>query len=162
MAKDRKVPGIEGISDLRDESDRDGMRIIIELKRDARPQQIIGILNKHTAMRSAFSVNMLALIDGQPRVLTLKMALLHYLNYRKQVLTRRVCRVRLAGEYQLHRLFAIGQQPQQPLGVMQQEIRSLVGCETPGKTQSQKIGIKQTFRLIDLAGRRARCGELPR
>jgi DNA gyrase subunit A len=89
MAKDRKVPGIEGISDLRDESDRDGMRIIIELKRDARPQQIIGILNKHTAMRSAFSVNMLALIDGQPRVLTLKMALLHYLNYRKQVLTRR-------------------------------------------------------------------------
>ena len=89
LARERKIPGIDGISDLRDESDRDGMRIVIELKRDARPQQIIGILNKHTAMRSAFSVNMLALVDGQPRVLTLKMALLHYLNYRKTVLTRR-------------------------------------------------------------------------
>jgi DNA gyrase/topoisomerase IV subunit A len=89
LVRERKIPGIDGISDLRDESDRDGMRIVIELKRDARPQQIINILNKHTAMRTTFSVNMLALVDGQPRVLTLKMALLHYLNYRKQVLTRR-------------------------------------------------------------------------
>ncbi|HEX5416614.1 MAG TPA: DNA gyrase subunit A [Chloroflexota bacterium] len=89
LVRERKIPGIDGISGLRDESDRNGMRIVIELKRDARPQQIIGILNKHTAMRSAFSVNMLALVDGQPRVLTLKMALLHYLNYRKSVLTRR-------------------------------------------------------------------------
>jgi DNA gyrase subunit A len=89
LVRERKIPGIDGISDLRDESDRDGMRVVIELKRDARPQQIVAILNKHTAMRSAFSVNMLALVDGQPRVLTLKMALLHYLNYRMQVLTRR-------------------------------------------------------------------------
>ena len=89
LVRERKIPGIDGISGLRDESDRNGMRIVIELKRDARPQQVIGILNKHTAMRSAFSVNMLALVDGQPRVLTLKMALLHYLNYRKSVLTRR-------------------------------------------------------------------------
>jgi DNA gyrase subunit A len=89
LVRERKIPGIDGISDLRDESDRDGMRVVIELKRDARPQQIVAILDKHTAMRSAFSVNMLALVDGQPRVLTLKMALLHYLNYRKQVLTRR-------------------------------------------------------------------------
>ncbi len=89
LVRERKIPGLDGISDLRDESDREGMRIVVELKRDARPQQIVGILNKHTAMRSAFSVNMLALVDGQPRVLTLKMALLHYLNYRKGVLTRR-------------------------------------------------------------------------
>ncbi len=89
LVREKKIPGIDGISDLRDESDRDGMRIVIELKRDARPPQVVAILNKHTAIRSAFSVNMLALVDGQPRVLTLKMALLHYLNYRKQVLTRR-------------------------------------------------------------------------
>ncbi len=89
LARERKIPGIDGISDLRDESDRDGMRVVIELKRDANPQQIVNILNKHTAMRSSFSVNMLALVDGQPRTLTLKMALLHYLNYRKTVLTRR-------------------------------------------------------------------------
>jgi DNA gyrase subunit A len=89
LARERKIPGIDGISDLRDESDRDGMRVVIELKRDANPQQIVNILNKHTAMRSSFSVNMLALVDGQPRTLTLKMALLQYLNYRKGVLTRR-------------------------------------------------------------------------
>ncbi len=89
LAKERKIPGIDGISDLRDESDREGMRVVIELKRDAIPQQIINILSKHTAMRSSFSVNMLALVDGQPRTLTLKMALLQYLNYRKTVLTRR-------------------------------------------------------------------------
>ncbi|HVB97107.1 MAG TPA: DNA gyrase subunit A [Chloroflexota bacterium] len=89
LVRERKIPGIDGISDLRDESDRDGMRIVIELKRDANPQQIVNILSKHTAMRSSFSVNMLALVDGQPRVLTLKMALLHYVNYRKSVLTRR-------------------------------------------------------------------------
>ncbi|MGH2458846.1 MAG: DNA gyrase/topoisomerase IV subunit A, partial [Chloroflexota bacterium] len=90
LAKERKIPGIDGISDLRDESDREGMRIVIELKRDAIPQQVINILSKHTAMRSSFSVNMLALVDGQPRTLTLKMALLQYLNYRKSVLTRRI------------------------------------------------------------------------
>ena len=89
LVRERKIPGIEGIADLRDESDREGLRIVIELKRDAVPQQILNILNKHTALRSSFSVNMLALVDGQPRTLTLKMALLHYLNYRKGVLTRR-------------------------------------------------------------------------
>lgn len=89
LVKERKIAGIDGISDLRDESDREGLRVIVELKREARPQQIINILNKHTALRTSFSVNMLALVDGQPRVLTLKMALLHYLNYRKSVITRR-------------------------------------------------------------------------
>ena len=86
MVKDRRL---EGISDLRDESDRQGMRILIEVKRDARPQAVLNRLFKHTAMQTAFGVNMLALVDGQPRILTLKKALAHFLEYRQSVLTRR-------------------------------------------------------------------------
>ncbi|HLB28012.1 MAG TPA: DNA topoisomerase (ATP-hydrolyzing), partial [Dehalococcoidales bacterium] len=80
---------IEGISELRDESDRQGMRIVIELKRDAQPQRILNSLYKHTAMQSAFFVNMLALVDGQPRVLSLKEVLQHYIDFRRTVITRR-------------------------------------------------------------------------
>ena len=86
LVRDRRI---EGISELRDESDRQGMRIVIELRRDAQPTQILNQLFKYTAMQSAFSINMLALVDGQPRVLTLKMILLHYINYRKEIITRR-------------------------------------------------------------------------
>ncbi|MHB0871569.1 MAG: DNA gyrase subunit A [Chloroflexota bacterium] len=84
-----KEKRIDGISDLRDESDRQGMRIVIEVKRDAKPQAVLNRLYKHTAMQSAFGVNMLALVDGQPRVLTLKKALMYFVEYRQQVLTRR-------------------------------------------------------------------------
>ncbi|MCL4459833.1 MAG: DNA gyrase subunit A [Chloroflexi bacterium] len=86
MVHDRRL---EGISELRDESDREGMRIVVELKRDAAPKQILNQLYKYTAMQSAFTVNMLALVDGQPRVLNLKAMLLHYLNHRREIVTRR-------------------------------------------------------------------------
>ncbi|GAI64917.1 unnamed protein product, partial [marine sediment metagenome] len=62
---------IEGISDLRDESDRQGMRVVIELKKEAQPQKVLNNLYKHTSMQSSFFVNMLALVDGQPRVISL-------------------------------------------------------------------------------------------
>jgi DNA gyrase subunit A len=80
---------IEGVSDLRDESDRQGMRIVIELKREAQPQQILNNLYKYTAMQSSFFVNMLALVDGQPRVISLREALQHYVDFRHEVITRR-------------------------------------------------------------------------
>jgi DNA gyrase subunit A len=80
---------IDGIADMRDESDRQGMRLVIELKRDARPQTLLKQLYKHTAMQSTISMNMLALVDGEPRVLTLKRMLTHFLDYRQEVLTRR-------------------------------------------------------------------------
>ncbi len=80
---------LTGISDLRDESDRLGMRIVIELKRDVQPQQVLNSLYKHTSMQSAFFVNMLALVDGQPRVISLKEALQNYINFRREVITRR-------------------------------------------------------------------------
>jgi len=78
-----------GISELRDESDRQGMRIVIELRREAQPQQVLNNLYKHTAMQSAFFVNMLALVDGQPRVISLKEALQYYIDFRRKVVTRR-------------------------------------------------------------------------
>jgi len=86
LVKDKKIGGI---SDLRDESDRQGMRIVIELKREAQPQQVLNNLYKHTSLRSAFFVNMLALVDGQPRVISLKEALQYYIDFRHEVITRR-------------------------------------------------------------------------
>ncbi|MFC1941171.1 DNA gyrase subunit A [Chloroflexota bacterium] len=80
---------IGGISELRDESDRQGMRIVIGLRREAQPQQVLNNLYKHTAMQSAFFVNMLALVDGQPRVISLKEALQYYIDFRREVVTRR-------------------------------------------------------------------------
>ncbi|MBM4419439.1 MAG: hypothetical protein FJ033_14185 [Chloroflexi bacterium] len=80
---------IEGISDMRDESDRQGMRIVIELKRDVNATAMTNQLFKLTAMQSSYSINMLALVDRQPRVLTLKQILLQYLDWRRQVVTRR-------------------------------------------------------------------------
>ena len=84
-----KSKRIEGISDLRDESDRRGMRIVMELRSTAQGLVILNNLYKHTAMQSTFSVNMLALVDGTPRVITLKQALQYYIDFRRQVVTRR-------------------------------------------------------------------------
>jgi DNA gyrase subunit A len=80
---------IEGISDLRDESDRHGMRIVIELKREAQPKQLLNSLYKHTAMQSAFAVNMLALVEGQPRTVSVKKMLESYVDHRRDVIRRR-------------------------------------------------------------------------
>ena len=84
-----KAKRIEGITELRDESDRQGIRVVIELRRDAQPEQVLNNLFKHTAMQSAFFVNMLALIDGQPRVISLKTALQQYIAFRQDVIVRR-------------------------------------------------------------------------
>lgn len=80
---------ITGISELRDESDRQGMRIVIQLKREAQPQQLLNNLYKYTALQSTFAANMLALVDGQPRVLSLKEALRYFIDFRRDVVTRR-------------------------------------------------------------------------
>ncbi|HEY7827454.1 MAG TPA: DNA gyrase subunit A, partial [Candidatus Limnocylindrales bacterium] len=84
-----KTKRIDGISDLRDESDRDGMRMYIELARDANPHKVLNNLFKHTAMSSAFNMNMLALVDGQPQTLSLKSVLQHHIDHRREVIRRR-------------------------------------------------------------------------
>jgi DNA gyrase subunit A len=86
MARDKKI---DGISEIRDESDRHGMRMVIELKRDATPDSVLNALYKYTAMQSAFNANMLALVDQQPRILTLKAFLQHHIHHREVVITRR-------------------------------------------------------------------------
>jgi DNA gyrase subunit A len=84
-----QIKKIEGISDLRDESDRDGMRIVIDLKRDADPRSILNSLYKHSQMQTTFGIIMLALVEGQPKVLNLKEVLQHYINHRHDVVVRR-------------------------------------------------------------------------
>ncbi len=80
---------IEGISDVRDESDKDGMRLVIDLKRDANAQVILNQLYKHTQMQNTFGIILLALVDGSPRVLKLKEILVEYIKHRKEIITRR-------------------------------------------------------------------------
>jgi DNA gyrase subunit A len=80
---------IDGIADLRDETDRHGMRVVIELKREAQPKALLNSLYKHTAMQSSFAVNMLALVDGQPRTVSLKKILESYIDHRRIVIRRR-------------------------------------------------------------------------
>ena len=86
LVKDKKI---DGITDLRDESDRRGMRVVIELRRDAKPQVILNQLYKHTQMQETFGVNMLALVNGEPRTLTLREVLYFYLDHQKEVIVRR-------------------------------------------------------------------------
>jgi DNA gyrase subunit A len=80
---------VDGIADLRDESDRDGMRMVIECKRDANPHKVLNNLFKHTALQLAFNTNMLALVDGQPQTLPLKAVLQHHIDWRRDVVRRR-------------------------------------------------------------------------
>src|SRR6185437_11342743 len=80
---------IEGISDLRDESDRDGMRIVVELKRDAEPKIVLNQLYKLTQMQESYGLIMLAIHEGRPRELSLREMLQEFLNHRRQVVTRR-------------------------------------------------------------------------
>ncbi len=84
-----KQKKIEGIADLNDYSDRTGMKIVVTLKREAYPKKVLNFLLKHTPLRTTFGVNMLALVDGQPRILTLKDALGFFLDHRREVVTRR-------------------------------------------------------------------------
>ncbi|MCL6581499.1 MAG: DNA gyrase subunit A, partial [Firmicutes bacterium] len=86
LVRDKKL---EGISDLRDESDRHGVRIVIELRKDENPNIILNRLYKYTQMQQTFGIILLALVEGRPKVLDLREALVHYLDYQKEVIVRR-------------------------------------------------------------------------
>lgn len=86
LARDKKI---DGITDLRDESDRTGMQVVIELRRDVNANVILNQLYKHTQMQETFGVIMLALVEGQPKVLNLREVLFHYIEHQKDVITRR-------------------------------------------------------------------------
>ena len=87
LVKDKKI---EGISDLRDESDKDGTRAVIEVSRSDNPEIILNQLYKHTQMRTSFGIIMLAIVDGRPRVLNIKEFIDNFIQFRKQVIIRRI------------------------------------------------------------------------
>jgi DNA gyrase subunit A len=80
---------LEGIADLRDESDRDGMRVVIECKRDSNPHKVLNNLFKHTALQMAYNANVVALVDGQPQTLPLRSILQHHIDWRREVIVKR-------------------------------------------------------------------------
>ena len=86
LVRDKRI---DGISDIRDESDRNGMRIVIELKKDVYPQVVLNFFYKHTSLQESFGANMLALVDGKPRVLNLREMIYYYVQHQKDVVTRR-------------------------------------------------------------------------
>ena len=86
LAKDKRI---DGISEVRDESDRHGLRVVVELRREAQAEIVLNNLYKHTSLQSAFYINTLALVEGQPQVLPLKRLLRHFIDFRRQVVTRR-------------------------------------------------------------------------
>jgi len=96
LVRDKKI---DGITDLRDESDRNGMRMVIELRRDVRPQVVLNNLFKHTQLQTTFGVNMLALVHGEPKVLNLREVIYHYIQHQKDVITRRT-------QYELNKALA--------------------------------------------------------
>jgi DNA gyrase subunit A len=86
LVRDKRI---DGITDIRDESDRNGMRIVIDIRRDTNPNVVLNYLFKHTQMQVTFGAIMLALVDGEPRIMNLKEILYHYLNHQREIIVRR-------------------------------------------------------------------------
>ena len=86
LVKDKKVVGI---ADLRDESDKDGMRVVVDLKRDAKPKSVLNNIYKHTRLQTTFPANFVALVDGTPHTLNLKTNFIEFVKHRQKVVTRR-------------------------------------------------------------------------
>lgn len=140
LVKDKKV---EGISDLRDESNRNGMRIVIELKRDVNANIVLNNLYKHSQMEETFSVIMLALVNGQPKVLNLKQILYHYVQHQKDVVTRRTKFELNKAEARAHIL--------EGLRIALDNIDAVISLIRASKTtQEDKSGLMEKFGLTDI------------
>lgn len=140
LVKDKKV---EGISDLRDESNRDGMRVVIELKRDANANIVLNKLYKHSQMEDTFSIIMLALVNGEPKVLNLKQVLYHYVQHQKDVVTRRTQFDLNKAEARAHILEGL----RIALDNLDEVIKLIRASKT---TQEAKEGLINRFNLSDL------------
>ena len=140
LVKDKKI---EGISDLRDESNRNGMRIVIELKRDVNANIVLNNLYKHSQMEDTFSVIMLALVNGQPKVLNLKQILYHYVQHQKDVVTRRTKFELNKAEARAHIL--------EGLRIALDNIDAVISLIRASKTtQEAKAGLIEKFGLTDI------------
>ena len=140
LVKDKKIVGI---SDLRDESNRNGMRIVIELKRDVNANIVLNNLYKHSQMEDTFSVIMLALVNGQPKVLNLKQILYHYVQHQKDVVTRRTKFELNKAEARAHIL--------EGLRIALDNIDAVISLIRASKTtQEAKAGLIEKFGLTDI------------
>lgn len=140
LVKDKKI---EGISDLRDESNRNGMRIVIELKRDANANIVLNNLYKHSQMEDTFSIIMLALVNGQPKVLNIKQMLYHYIKHQEDVVTRRTKFELNKAEARAHIL--------EGLKIALDHIDEVIRLIRSSKTgQEAKSGLMEKFNLTDI------------
>jgi DNA gyrase subunit A len=140
LVNDKKI---EGISDLRDESDRDGMRIVIELKRDANPDIVLNQLYKLTPMQESFGIIMLAIVDNRPKLLTLKDALQVFIAHRKDVVTRRTVFELRKAEERLHIL--------EGLKIALDHLDAVIALIRAAKDPATaKAGLVQQFQLSEI------------
>ena len=140
LIKDKKV---EGISDLRDESSRSGMRIVIELKRDANPNIVLNKLYKHSQLEDTFSIIMLSLVNGEPKILNLKQMLYYYVKHQKDVVTRRTKFELNKAEARAHIL--------EGLRIALDNIDAVISLIRSSKTtQEAKSGLIEKFGLSDV------------
>jgi len=143
LARDKRI---EGIAEVRDESDRNGMRMYIELKRDANPDSVLNTLYKFTALQSAFNANMLALVDKQPRTLRLKDFLQYHINHREEVITRRTRYELAKAEARRHILEGL----KIALDHLDQVIALIRGSQT---TEEALTNLRQQFSFSEEQGR---------
>jgi len=132
LIREKKV---EGISDLRDESDRQGIRIVVEVKKDAIAEVLLNSLYKMTAMQTTFGIIMLAIVDNQPRVMTLKELLVHFLNHRKTVIIRRTRYDLRKAEERAHILEGI----LKALDHLDEVIKTIRASQTPAEARENLV-----------------------
>lgn len=139
LVQDKKLTGI---SDLRDESDRKGLRIYIELKRDAQPEIVLNQLYKHTALQTSFGINMVAIVNGIPKTLNLKDVLMHYIEHRKVIVVRRTEFDLANAKERLHIL--------EGLRIALDNIDAVIALikQSPD-TKQARIGLMETFKLSE-------------
>ena len=152
LARDVKI---EGITDLRDESDRQGMRLVIELTRNVNPKSVLKKLFKMTTLQSTFSINMLALVEGEPRLLPLKRSLQFFIEHRQEIITRRSRYELEQAKHRAHILDALGQALAH-LDEVIQVIRSSRSTETARNNLRSKLKLSeiQARAILDMPLRR--------
>jgi DNA gyrase subunit A len=144
LVRDKKI---EGIADIRDESDRDGMRIVVDLKKDAVPEIVQNNLWKMTQLQESFGINMLAIVEGRPQILSLRQALQHYIAHRRDVVTRRTMYDLREARDRMHIL--------EGLKIAVDNIDAVIDLIRSSKdTDTAKAGLIQSF---DLSGRQAQA-----
>jgi DNA gyrase subunit A len=146
---------INDISDLRDESDRRGMHIVVELKRGAAPRKVLNQLFKYTPLQTTFGVNMLALVDGEPRLLSLKRAIGHYVDHRVDVITRRTTFLLRQARERAHILEGL----RIALQFLDEVIRIIRGAPSADEAKSQliarfELSERQAQAILDMQLRR--------